>query len=140
MHLPRRRFLSLAAYAPMLPAAARMARAQSYPSRPVRVIVGTPPGGPQDMLARLIGQWLTERMGQPFIVENRPGAGNNIGTEAAVRSPADGYTLLVFNAAAAINATLYPKLNFNFIRDIAPIAGITRESLVMQVTPAVPAK
>jgi tripartite-type tricarboxylate transporter receptor subunit TctC len=106
----------------------------------VRLIVGTPPGGPQDMMARLTGEWLSQRLGQPFIIENRPGAGNNIGTEAVVKSPADGYTLLLFNAASAINATLYAKLNFNFIRDIAPIASITRETLVMQVNPLVPAK
>ena len=140
MKLPRRRFLHLAAGAAALTAAARMANAQGYPTRPVRLIVGTPPGGPQDIIARLMGQWLSERLGQPFIIESRPGAGTNIGTEAVVKSPPDGYTLLLVNAASAINATLYTKLNFNFIRDIAPVAGITREPLVMQVNPAVPAK
>ena len=140
MNLPRRRFLHLVAGAAVLPAAARNASAQGYPTRPVRLIVGTPPGGPQDIIARLIGQWLSDRLGQPFIIESRPGAGTNIGTEAVVKSPPDGYTLLLVNAASAINATLYAKLNFNFIRDIAPVAGITREPLVMQVNPAVPAK
>jgi tripartite-type tricarboxylate transporter receptor subunit TctC len=140
MKLPRRGFLHLAAGAAALPAAARMASAQGYPTRPVRLIVGTPPGGPQDIVARLMGQWLSERLGQPFIIESRPGAGTNIGTESVVKSPPDGYTLLLVNAASAINATLYTKLNFNFIRDIAPVAGITREPLVMQVNPAVPAK
>jgi tripartite-type tricarboxylate transporter receptor subunit TctC len=140
MKLPRRRFLHLAAGAAALPAAARMASAQGYPTRPVRLIVGTPPGGPQDIIARLMGQWLSERLGQAFIIESRPGAGTNIGTESVVKSPPDGYTLLLVNAASAINATLYTNLNFNFIRDIAPVAGITREPLVMQVNPAVPAK
>ena len=140
MNLPRRRFLHLAAGAAAIPAAARIASAQAYPARPVRLIVGTPPGGPQDIIARLIGQWLSDRLGQPFIIESRPGAGTNIGTEAVVKSPPDGYTLLLVNAASAINATLYAKLNFNFIRDIAPVAGITREPLVMQVNPSVPAQ
>lgn len=140
MKLPRRRFLRLVAGAAALPAITRVAGAQGYPIRPVRLIVGTPPGGPQDIIARLAGQWLSERLGQPFVIESRPGAGTNIGTEAVVRSPADGYTLLLFNAAAAINATLYSKLSFNFIRDIAPVAGITREALVLLVNPAVPAK
>lgn len=140
MRLARRRFLTLAAASAALPAAPRVLRAQDYPTRPVRLIVGTPPGGPQDIIARLVGQWLSERLGQPFVIESRPGAGTNIGTEAVVRSPADGYTLLLINAAAAINATLYAKLNFNFIRDIAPVAGITREALVMQLNPDVPAK
>jgi tripartite-type tricarboxylate transporter receptor subunit TctC len=140
MRLSRRRFLRLTAGAAALPAATRIAWAQGYPTRPVRLIVGTPPGGPQDIIARLMGQWLSERLGQPFIIESRPGAGTNIGTEAVVKSPADGYTLLLVNAASAINATLYAKLNFNFIRDIAPVAGITREALVMQVNPSVPSK
>jgi tripartite-type tricarboxylate transporter receptor subunit TctC len=140
MKLPRRRFLHLAAGAAALPAAARIACAQGYPTRPVRLIVGTPPGGPQDIIARLVGQWLSERLGQSFIIESRPGAGTNIGTEAVVKSLPDGYTLLLVNAASAINATLYAELNFNFIRDIAPVAGITREPLVMQVNPSVPAK
>jgi tripartite-type tricarboxylate transporter receptor subunit TctC len=140
MRLSRRRFLRLTAGAAALPAATRIACAQGYPTRPVRLIVGTPPGGPQDIIARLMGQWLSERLGQPFIIESRPGAGTNIGTEAVVKSPPDGYTLLLVNAASAINATLYTKLNFNFIRDIAPVAGITREALVMQVNPSVPSK
>jgi tripartite-type tricarboxylate transporter receptor subunit TctC len=139
MKLPRRRFLHLAAGAAALPAAARIASAQGYPTRPVRLIVGTPPGGPQDIIARLLGQWLSERLGQSFIIESRPGAGTNIGTEAVVKSLPDGYTLLLVNAASAINATLYAELNFNFIRDIAPVAGVTREPLVMQVNPSVPA-
>ena len=140
MKLSRRTFLHLAAGAAAIPAGSRFAWAQTYPTRPVRLIVRTPPGGPQDILARLIGQWLSERLGQPFIIESRPGAGTNIGTEAVVKAPPDGYTLLLINAASAINATLYDKLNFNFMRDIAPIAGITREPLVMQVNPSVPAK
>ena len=140
MKLPRRNFLHLAAGAAALPAVSRIAWAQSYPTRPVRIIVPSPPSGPNDILARLMGQWLSERLGQPFIVENRPGAGTNIGTEAVVKAPADGYTLLLVNAASAINATLYAKLNFNFIRDIVPVAGITREHLVMKVNPSVPAK
>ena len=140
MKLPRRNFLHLAAGAAALPTVSRIAWAQAYPARPVRIIVPNPPSGPNDILARLMGQWLSERLGQPFIVENRPGAGTNIGTEAVVKAPADGYTLLLVNAASAINATLYAELNFNFIRDIVPVAGITREHLVMQVNPSVPAK
>ena len=140
MKLPRRQFLRLTASAAALPAVSRIAWAQAYPARPVRMIVPNPPSGPTDILARLMGQWLSERLGQPFIVENWPGAGTNIGTEAVVKAPADGYTLLLVNAASAINATLYAKLNFNFIRDIVPVAGITREHLVMQVNPSVPAK
>jgi tripartite-type tricarboxylate transporter receptor subunit TctC len=138
MKIPRRQFLLLTASAAV--ALSTTAWAQTYPSRLVRIVVGTPPGGPQDLVARLFGQWLSERLGQTFIIENRPGAGNNIGTEVVVKAPADGYTLLLFNAAAAINATLYPKLSFNFIRDIVPVAAITRETLVMQVHPSVPAK
>ena len=118
----------------------RIARAQAYPTRPVRIIVGFPAGGAADIVARLIGQWLSERLGQPFVIENRPGAGSNIGTEAVVRAPADGYTLLLVATANAINATLYDKLNFNFIRDIAPVAGIIREPNVMVVNPSFPAK
>jgi tripartite-type tricarboxylate transporter receptor subunit TctC len=116
-----------------------MARAQAYPTRPVRWIVGYLPGGPNDVVARLIGQWLSERLGQPFIIENRPGAGTNIATEAAVKAPPDGYTLLQVSAAAAINATLYEKLNFNFIRDITPIAAIIRQPTILVVNPTVPA-
>jgi tripartite-type tricarboxylate transporter receptor subunit TctC len=140
MKLPRRKFLHLAAGAAALPAVSRIASAQSYPTRPVRIIVGYAAGGGVDIVARLIGQWLSERLGQPFVIENRPGAATNIGTEAVVRAPADGYTLLLADAAAAINATLYDKLNFNFIRDIAPVAGIIRVANVMEVNPSFPAK
>ena len=129
MKLPRRQFLHLAAGAAALPAVSRIARAQAYPSRPVRIIVGFAAGGATDIVARLIGQWLSERLGQPFVIENRPGAGSNIGTEAVVRAPADGYTLLLVAPANAINATLYDKLNFNFIRDIAPVASIMPRAL-----------
>jgi tripartite-type tricarboxylate transporter receptor subunit TctC len=124
MKLPRRRFLHLAAGAAALLAVSRFAWAQAYPSRPVRWIVPFSPGGPADTLVRPLGQWLSERLGQPFVIENRPGAASNIGTEAVVRAPADGYTLLLIAPSSAINATLYDKLNFNFIRDIAPVAGI----------------
>ena len=140
MKLPRRNFLHLAAGAAALPAVSRITWAQSYPSRPVRIVVGFAPGGVTDVVARLIGQWLTERLGQPFIIENRPGAANNIGTELVVRAPPDGYTLLLVNTSHAINATLYEKLNFNFLRDIAPVAGITRTPSVMEVNPSFPAK
>jgi tripartite-type tricarboxylate transporter receptor subunit TctC len=140
MKRPRRTFLHLAAGVAVLPVASRMASAQSYPSRPVRLIVGFAPGGTTDITARLIGQWLSERLGQQFVIENRTGAATNIATEAVVRAPADGYTLLIVTASNAINATLYDKLNFNFIRDIAPVAGIIRYPLVMQVNPAFPAK
>ena len=140
MKLRRRNFLHLAVGAAALLAVSRIAWAQAYPSRPVRLIVGFPPGGTGDIIARLMGQWLSERLGQPFIVENRPGAGTNIATEAVVRAPADGYTLLLVNASSAINATLYEKLSFNFIRDIAPVAGIIRVSNVVVVNPSVPAK
>jgi len=136
----RRQFLHLAAGVAALPAASRIAWAQSYPSRPVRIIVGYPPGGTTDISARLIGQWLSERLGQPFIVDNRPGAASNVATEGAVRAPADGYTLLLASISNAINATLYDKLNYNFIRDIAPVAGIISVPNVMEVNPAVPAK
>jgi tripartite-type tricarboxylate transporter receptor subunit TctC len=138
--LPRRRFLHLAAGAAALPAVSRIARAQAYPSRPVRIIVPFAAGGGTDITARLMGQWLSERLGQPFVIENRPGATGNIGTEAAVRAPADGYTLLMAGTANASNATLYDKLNFNFIRDIAPVASIMRQPLVMEVNPSVPAR
>ena len=140
MKFPRRQFLHLAAGAAALPAVSRFAWAQTYPSRPVRIIVGFAAGGPNDILARLIGQWLSERLGQPFVIENRPGAGSNIATEAVVRAPPDGYTLLLVGSPNAINATLYDKLNFNFIRDIAPVASFIRGALVMVVHPSVPAK
>ena len=123
----------------MLPALSRFTWAQTYPSRPVRIIVGFTAGGPNDILARLMGQWLSERLGQPFVIENRPGAGSNIATEAVVRAPPDGYTLLLVGSPNAINATLYDKLNFNFIRDIAPVASLIRGALVMVVHPSVPA-
>jgi tripartite-type tricarboxylate transporter receptor subunit TctC len=140
MKLPRRNFLHLAAGAAALPAAPRIARAQTYPTRPVRLIVGFAAGGGQDILARLIGQWLSERLGQQFVIDNRPGAGGNLAAEAVVRAPADGYTLLLVGVPNAINATLYDRLNFNFIRDIAPVAGIIRGTYVMVVNPSVPAK
>jgi tripartite-type tricarboxylate transporter receptor subunit TctC len=140
MKLPRRKFLHLAAGAAALPVSARTAGAQAYPARPVRLMVGFPAGGTTDILARLIGQWLSERFGQQFVIENRPGAGSNIATEAVVRSPADGYTLLLTSAFNLINETLYEKLNFSFIRDIAPVAGIIRSALVMDVNPSVPVK
>jgi tripartite-type tricarboxylate transporter receptor subunit TctC len=140
MKLPhRRQFLHLAACA-ALPASSHMAWGQAYPTRLTRLIVPAPAGGGLDVLARLTGQWLSDRLGQPFIIENRPGAGTNLGTEAVVRAPADGYTLLMIGTANAINATLYEKLNFNFIRDIAPVAGIMRGPHIMVVNPAVPAK
>jgi tripartite-type tricarboxylate transporter receptor subunit TctC len=140
MKLPRRNFLQLAAGAAALPAVSRFARAQAYPSRPVRLIVGFAPGGATDIMARLIGQWLSERLGQQFIVENRPGAASNVATEAVVNAPPDGYTLLVATSVNAINATLYEKLNFNLIRDVAPVASIHREPFVMEVNPSVPVK
>jgi tripartite-type tricarboxylate transporter receptor subunit TctC len=138
--LPRRNFLHLAAGAAALPAVARFAWAQTYPSRPVRIIVGFAPAGAGDIVARLMGQWLSERLGQPFVVENRPGANGNIAAEAGVRAPADGYTLLMVSSANAANAALYDKLSFNFLRDIAPVAGIIRTPYVMAVNPTVPAK
>jgi tripartite-type tricarboxylate transporter receptor subunit TctC len=137
---PRRRFLGLAAGAAALPAVSRIAWAQSYPARPVRIIVGFAAGGGGDILARLIGQWLSERLGQQFIIENRTGAGGNIGAEAVVRAPPDGYTLLLALTPNAINATLYGKLNFNFIRDITPVAATMRAPLVMLVNPSFPAR
>jgi tripartite-type tricarboxylate transporter receptor subunit TctC len=140
MKLPRRQFLHLAAGAAVLPAVSHIARAQSYPTRPVRIMVDVAPGGSNDILARLMGQWLSERLGQPFIIENRPGGGGNIATEAVVRAPADGYTLLLVGPSRAINATLYDKLNFNFIRDIAPVASFLRSPVVLVVNPSVPAK
>jgi tripartite-type tricarboxylate transporter receptor subunit TctC len=141
MKLPRRRqFLHLAAGAAALPAVSHIAWAQEYPTKPVRIIVGFAPGGGADIAARLIGQWLSERLGQSFVIENRPGAGSNIATEAVVRAPSDGYTLLLVSAPAAINATLYEKLSFNFIRDIAPVASISHVPHVMVVHPSFPAK
>ena len=138
--LGRRNFLHLAAGAAALPAISRAARAQAYPTRPVRLIVPFAPAGASDILARLMGQWLSERLGQQFVIDNRPGGGGNIGTEAVVHAPADGYTLLMVGGYNAINATLYQKLNFNFIRDIAPVATLTRSSIVMVVNPSVAAK
>ena len=140
MKLPRRKFFRFAVGAVALPAVSRLARAQAYPSRPVRIVVGFPPGGGTDIAARLIGQWLSERLGQQFVIENRPGAGSNIATEAVVRASADGYTLLLISAAHAINATLYDKLNYNFLRDFAPVAGIIRVPNVMEVNPSLPPK
>jgi tripartite-type tricarboxylate transporter receptor subunit TctC len=126
LKLPRRRFLYLATAAAALPSLARMAAAQTYPTRPVRLIIGYPPGGSADLTARLMGQWLSERLGQPFVIESRPGAGTNIATETVVNAPPDGYTLLLVAPANAINATLYEKLNHHFMRDIAPVAGLIR--------------
>ncbi len=139
MILPRRRFLHLAASAVALPTILDFAWANSYPTRSVTIIVPVSPGGALDILARLMGQWLSERLGQPFVIENRPGAGTNIGVEAVVRAPADGYTLLLIPASVTVNATLYDKLNFNFIRDIVPIAMISSLPLVMEVNLSVPA-
>jgi len=138
--LPRREFLHLAAGAAVLPAVSRTAWAQAYPSRPVRLVVPFTPGGAADITARLVSQWLTEHLGQQFIIENRPGAGTNIGTEAVVKAPADGYTLLLVSVANTVNATLYEKLNFDFLRDITGVAGLIRGPLVMEVNPSVPAR
>jgi len=138
MKLPRRNFLHLVAGSAALPAASRIARAQTYPTRPVRLIVGFPPGGGTDIAARIIGQWLSERLGQQFVIENRPGAASNIATEAVVRATADGYTILLVSAAHAINATLYERLSYNFLRDIAPVAGIIRVPNVMEINPSLP--
>jgi tripartite-type tricarboxylate transporter receptor subunit TctC len=140
MKLPRRNFLHLAAGAAALPAASRIARAQAYPSRPARIVVPFAAGGATDIIARLIGQWLSERLGQQFVIENRPGAGSNIGTEVVVNAPPDGYTLLLVGASSAINATLYEKLSFNFLRDIAPVSGIISIPFIMAVNPSFPAK
>jgi tripartite-type tricarboxylate transporter receptor subunit TctC len=140
MKLPRRQFLHLTASAIALPAVTRIARAQTYPTRPIRIIVGLSAAGMQDILARLIGQWLSERLGQPFVVENRTGGGGNIAAEAVARAPADGYTLLTVGPSNAANATLYDKLSFNFIRDIAPVASLTRVPNVLEVHPSVPVK
>src|SRR6266851_473782 len=139
MNLPRRRFLHLAAGAAALPAAARIARAQTYPSRPVRWIVCFSAGGPNDIVARLIGQYLSDLLGEQFIIENRVGAGGNVGMQSALSSPPDGYTIVFVGPNNAINATLYEKLSFDFIRDSAPIAGTMRLTNVMEVHPAVPA-
>jgi tripartite-type tricarboxylate transporter receptor subunit TctC len=139
MKIPRRKFLHLAAGAAVLPAVAQIARAEGYPSRPVRLIVGFAPGGATDIMGRLMGQWLSERLDQPFLIENRAGAGSNVGTEVVVHASPDGHTLLVATVVNAINATLYDKLNFNFVRDIAPVGGIHRESFVMVVNPSLPA-
>jgi tripartite-type tricarboxylate transporter receptor subunit TctC len=138
MKRPRRRFLHLAACAAALPAVSRFAWAQAYPTRPIRTVVGYAPGGGTDIFVRLVGQPLSERLGQSLVIENRPGAASNIATETVVRAPADGYTLLGFDAAAAINATMYEKLSFNFIRDIV-IVGIIRGPLFLIVHPSVPA-
>jgi tripartite-type tricarboxylate transporter receptor subunit TctC len=140
MKFPRRNFLHLAAGAAALPFAPHVARAQAYPTRPVRIVVGFAPGGPVDLLARLMGQWLSERLGQTFVVENRAGAGGTIGAEVVVRSPPDGHTLLMAGVNDAANATLYDKLNFNFIQDIAPVASIMRAPTIMTVNPSVPVK
>jgi tripartite-type tricarboxylate transporter receptor subunit TctC len=140
MKLPRRSFLQLAAGAAALPAVSQIARAQTYPTRPVRIIVGFAPGGPTDIAARLIGQRLSERLGQPFVIENRPGGGSNIGAEVVAKALPDGYTLLLVTSANAANATLYPNLNFNFLRDIAPVAGIMRAPIVMAVNASIPAR
>jgi tripartite-type tricarboxylate transporter receptor subunit TctC len=140
MKLPRRQFLHLAAGTAALPVVSRVARAQAYPTRPVRLIVPIAPAGASDITARLMGQWLSERLGQQFVIDNRPGGGGNVGTEAAVKAPPDGYTLLLVGGLNAVNATFYDKLNFNFIRDIAPVASIIRTPFVMVVNPSVPAK
>jgi tripartite-type tricarboxylate transporter receptor subunit TctC len=140
MKLSRRQLLSLAAGAAVLPAFSTTVRAQAYPTRSVRLVVGFPPGQTADIIARLMGQWLTERLGQPVIIDNRPGASSNIATELVVRSPADGYTLLSVNSSNLINATLYEKLPYNFLRDIEPIASFSRVALVMEVSPSFPAR
>ena len=140
MKLPRRNFLQLAGGAAALSSVSRIAKAQTYPSRPVRLVAATTAGSAPDAIARLMGQWLSERLGQPFIVENRPGAGGNLGTEAVVRAAPDGYSLLLVAIANATNATLYDKLNYDFLRDIAPIAGVVRIPNLLTVHPSVPAK
>ena len=140
MTLHRRRFLHLSAGAAALPVCARLARAQAYPSRPVRLIVGFPAGSAADISGRQMGQWLSERLGQPFVIENRPGAGSNIAVEAVVHAPPDGYTLLYFASTNTINAALYRDLQFNFVRDIAPVASINRLPCVMEVNPSFPAQ
>jgi tripartite-type tricarboxylate transporter receptor subunit TctC len=138
--LPRRKFLHLAAAVAALAAVSRVAAAQGYPSRPVRLVVGFAAGSTTDILARLIGQWLSERLGQQFVIENRPGAAGNIAAETVVKAPADGYTLLMVPPASAINATLYDKLSFNFLGDLAPVAGVVRVPNVLEVNPSLPVK
>jgi tripartite-type tricarboxylate transporter receptor subunit TctC len=140
MTLPRRRFLHLAAGAAALPALSRFAGAQTYPARPVRLVVGFPPGGGTDIVARIMGRWLSERLGQPVIIENKPGAGTNIAVQAVVNSPPDGYTLLFVTTSSATNATFYETLPFNFLRDIAPVGGLVRLPFAMVVTPSLPAR
>ena len=140
MKLPRRRISASGRGRCRAAGRSRIARAQAYPSRPVRIVVPFAPGGSTDIIARLIGQWLSERLGQQFVIENRPGAGSNIGTEVVVNAPPDGYTLLLVGASSAINATLYEKLNFNFLRDIAPVSGIISIPFIMAVNPSFPAK
>src|ERR1700719_2104063 len=140
MKLARRQFLHLAAGAATLPAISRIASAQSYPTRPVRIVVGFTAGGSTDIGARLIGQWLQERLGQSFVIENRPGAGTNIATESVVRAPPDGYTLLMVGRSSAVNATLYDKLNFVFLRDIAPVASMIRQPQTMLANPSLAAR
>jgi tripartite-type tricarboxylate transporter receptor subunit TctC len=140
MQYPRRRFLRLAAGTAAMPAVSRFAWAQTYPSRPVRLVVGFAAGGVTDLMARLMGQWLSERLGQSFIIENRPGAGSNIGTEAVVRASPDGYTLLLCGTPNTINGAVFQKMSFNFVRDIAPVAGVARVPNVMEVHPSVPVR
>ena len=140
MKIPRRKFLNLAAGAAFLPATSQIARSDSYPSRPVHLIVFYAAGGGNDIIARLMGQWLSERLGQAFIIENRPGGGGNLGTEYVVRAEPDGYTLVLSSTANTVNASLYDNLDFNFIRDIAPVASISYEPNIMVVNPSVPAK
>src|SRR5215203_4848785 len=140
MKFPRRQFLHLAGGGALLPALSKFASAQTYPARPIRLVIGYTPGGSADLTARLMGQWLSERLGQSFVVENRPGGGTNIATESVLRAPPDGYTLLLAAPANAINATLYDKLNFNFLRDVEPVAGLIRFPNVVVVNPAVPVK
>jgi tripartite-type tricarboxylate transporter receptor subunit TctC len=140
MTLPRRQFLHLATGAVAFPAISSSARAQTYPIRPVRIIVGFPAGGPTDIVARVMAQWLSERLGQEFVVDNRPGAASNIATEAALRAPPDGYTLLQVTSTNAVNVTFYENLKFNFMSDIAPVAGIIRVPFVMEINPSIPAK
>jgi tripartite-type tricarboxylate transporter receptor subunit TctC len=140
MKLPRRRFLRLSATAIGLPFVSRVARAEAYPARPVRIVVGFAAGGAADIAGRLVGQWLSERLGQQFVIENRPGAGSNTATETVVDAPADGYVVLLLSIANAVNATLYQKLNYDFIRDIVPVASISRENYCMEVHPSFPAK